>query len=104
MILEFEILSVERSEDGRCYILSGRCCKGTCAIGSTFHTACEIIIKDLSVPAILKKVAEIDLVVQKIELHQRDITWLDEGLTGSLWVTGEGAELIKPRMGIIGEC
>lgn len=81
--------------------LIGRVFAGVVECGTRFTQACRIQPSIDGGAPVRLPVADIDLVVRRINCYGRDVPALDEGLTGLIEVTGSGLSLFSPEMSLI---
>jgi hypothetical protein len=100
MKIEFGLHTVEQSATNEA-LITGRVFFGTVRCGTQFSQACEIKHTTPDQIPIRQPVGKIDIIVSKITCYGREVDALEEGLTGSITVTGSGIGLLTPLMSIV---
>ncbi|HEX8546705.1 MAG TPA: hypothetical protein VF691_07055 [Cytophagaceae bacterium] len=99
---EFDVDNVIQLEDEYC--VQGACNKGSIEIGDIFLVSYQYIIKK-SVGGLRHEfenlgrtdIRDVKLQVIRIKVYNRDIDELHQGMSGELYLKGEGGHLLKTR-------
>ena len=100
MKIEFGLHTVEQTATNEA-LITGRVFSGPVRCGTCFSQACEIKHTTPDQIPLRQPAGELGLIVSKITCYGRDVDALEEGLTGSITVTGSGIGLLTPWMSIM---
>lgn len=83
------------------YYVTGKCDSGSVVVGSYFLKVYryirELNSEGFSTTIGKEYIRDLKLQVKQIKAYRHILDELPEGMTGELWLTGEGGEHLQPR-------